>query len=275
MAKTVAFINMKGGVGKTTLAVNMAYALAKVHGKKVLLIDIDPQMNSTQYCLSQEALTQLVEEPNRTIFGFMNQQYQVKATLKKYTQDEPLENLTINVDGVFDIVASHMKLMEINLDQRPYKLRQYINNHFASKYDVIILDCPPTISEYTKMGLLAADSYVVPMKADAFSMFGLPMLQNYIDSHIYGEFGHEINFIGIILNMVIPNRLIYKKVKEKLKNDWKDYIFMNEIPYREVIVKGLDDELNKNKYIVDMTAETELRKNIEELSLELIQRGRL
>ena len=113
------------------------------------------------------------------------------------------------------------------------------------------------------------------MKADAFSMFGLPMLQNYIDSHIYGEFGHEINFIGIILNMVIPNRLIYKKVKEKLKNDWKDYIFMNEIPYREVIVKGLDDELNKNKYIVDMTAETELRKNIEELSLELIQRGRL
>ena len=75
--------------------------------------------------------------------------------------------------------------------------------------------------------------------------------------------------------MVIPNRLIYKKVKEKLKNDWKDYIFMNEIPYREVIVKGLDDELNKNKYIVDMTAETELRKNIEELSLELIQRGRL
>ena len=65
------------------------------------------------------------------------------------------------------------------------------------------------------------------------------------------------------------------KVKEKLKNDWKDYIFMNEIPYREVIVKGLDDELNKNKYIVDMTAETELRKNIEELSLELIQRGRL
>lgn len=75
--------------------------------------------------------------------------------------------------------------------------------------------------------------------------------------------------------MVIPSRLIYKKVKEKLKNDWKDYIFMNEIPYREVIVKGLDDELNKNKYIVDMTAETELRKNIEELSLELIQRGRL
>ena len=75
--------------------------------------------------------------------------------------------------------------------------------------------------------------------------------------------------------MVIPNRLIYKKVKDKLKNDWKDYIFMNEIPYREVIVKGLDDELNKNKYIVDMTAETELRKNIEELSLELIQRGRL
>ena len=69
--------------------------------------------------------------------------------------------------------------------------------------------------------------------------------------------------------------LYQTKVKEKLKNDWKDYIFMNEIPYREVIVKGLDDELNKNKYIVDMTAETELRKNIEELSLELIQRGRL
>lgn len=275
MAKTVAFINMKGGVGKTTLAVNMAYALAKQHGKKVLLIDIDPQMNSTQYCLSQEALNKLIEEPNRTIFGFMNPQYQVKSTLKKYTPDEPLENLTINVDGVFDIVPSHMRLMEINLDQRPYKLRQYISSHFASRYDVIILDCPPTISEYTKMGLLAADSYVVPMKADAFSMFGLPMLQSYIDNHINGEFGHEIDFIGIILNMVIPNRLIYKKVKDRLKNNWGEYIFTNEIPYREVIVKGLDDELNKNKYIVDMTTDQELQKNIKGVAIELIQRGRL
>ncbi len=275
MAKTVAFINMKGGVGKTTLAVNMAYALAKLKGKKVLLIDIDPQMNSTQYCLSEEMMVKLIDEPNKTIFGFMNPEYKVKATLKKYAQDEPLENLTINVDGVFDIVPSHMRLMEINIDQSPYKLRQYINNNFASRYDIIILDCPPTISEYTKMGLLAADSYVVPMKADSFSMFGLPMLQNYIDNHIYGEFGHEITFIGIILNMVIPNRLIYKKVKEKLKTDWAEHIFTNEIPYKEAIVKGLDDELNKNKYMINMASEKELQKTMEAAVVELMARGRM
>lgn len=274
MARTIAFINMKGGVGKTTLAVNMAYAMGKLNGKRVLLIDIDPQMNSTHYCLSEDALDGLMENPNKTIFGFLNPKYRTKITRKNYAPNEPLGELTVNVNGVFDLVPSHLKMMELNISERPFKLRQYIQENFTDRYDVIILDCPPTISEYTKMGLLAADSYVVPMRADAFSMFGLPMLQEYVEDHIYTEFEHELKFIGIILNMVLPNRVIYKKVKEHLRRYWGEYIFVNEIPYREVIVKGLDDSLNKNKFMVDME-DKELAKKAENTAKELIQRGRL
>lgn len=275
MAKTIAFINMKGGVGKTTLAVNMAYALAKLHELKVLLIDIDPQMNSTHYCLSEEAMEELIDEPNRTIYGFLNPKYKAMTTRKNYMPDEPIEDLTMSVEGVFDIVPSHLKMMEINIANHPFKLRQYINENFAGKYDVIILDCPPTISDYTKMGLLAADSYLVPMRADAFSMFGLPMLQEYVQEHIHREFDHKLDFVGILLNMVLPNRVIYKKVKERLREHWGDALFTNEIPYREIIVKGLDDSLNKNKFMVDMAGDKELRETAARAARELMQRGRL
>lgn len=275
MAKTIAFINMKGGVGKTTLAVNMAYALAKLHKRKVLLIDIDPQMNSTHYCLTESELDLLMEEPNRTIYGFLNPKYKAKTTRKNYTPDEPIQNLAISVEDTFDLVASHLKMMEINISERPFKLRQYINENFSSVYDVIILDCPPTISEYTKMGLLAADSYLVPMRADAFSMFGLPMLQEYVSEHIFAEFEHQLDFVGILLNMVLSSRVIYKKVKERLQQHWGEYIFTNEIPYREVIVKGLDDSLNKNKFMIDMTEDSKLQDAAANAARELIQRGRL
>lgn len=275
MARTIAFINMKGGVGKTTLAVNMAYALAKLHKRKVLLIDIDPQMNSTHYCLTESELDLLMEEPNRTIYGFLNPKYKAKTTRKNYTPDEPITNLTLSVDGTFDIVASHLKMMELNISERPFKLRQYINENFVSSYDVIILDCPPTISEYTKMGLLAADSYLVPMRADAFSMFGLPMLQEYVNDHIFTEFEHKLDFIGILLNMVIPNRVIYKKVRERLQKNWGEYVFTNEIPYREIIVKGLDDSLNKNKFMIDMTTDSVLQTAVKNATAELIRKGRL
>lgn len=102
--------------------------------------------------------------------------------------------------------------MTLNLAAGPYKLRQYIQNELSEKYDIVIIDCPPTISEYTKVSLLASDMYLVPMKAEPLSVFGLPMLENYVKETIQGQFEHEIKFVGIVLNMVIPSRLLYKRI---------------------------------------------------------------
>lgn len=190
MAKVITFINMKGGVGKTTLAVNVAYTLSKVEGKKVILIDMDPQMNATQYTLTEPQMNEILDDRNKSVYGCLSPDYQTNSVLKGYEQRKE-EKWIFNVDNTFDIIPSSLHIMTLNLAAGPYKLRQYIQNELSEKYDIVIIDCPPTISEYTKVSLLASDMYLVPMKAEPLSVFGLPMLENYVKETIQGQFEHE------------------------------------------------------------------------------------
>jgi len=273
MAKKIAFINMKGGVGKTTLAVNVAYTLTKEENKKVLLIDMDPQMNATQYTLKQEYVEEILENRNRSVYGCLSPDYKTNTTLKSYEESDEGDWI-FEVEHNFDIIPSSLDIMRLNLSDSPYKLRQYIKNELDDKYDVIIIDCPPTISEYTKVSLLAADMYLVPMKTDSLSVFGLPMLENYIQETIIGEFQHTIECVGIVLNMVMPQRLLYKKNKPIIQHKWKSKLFQNELKQCEEIVKGLDPGLSQQKYIVNMD-NSEIVSQIKNITRQLVQKGRL
>lgn len=273
MAKKIAFINMKGGVGKTTLAVNVAYTLAKNENKKVLLIDMDPQMNATQYVLEEEQMDEIIKDRKRSIFGCLSPDYKTNTTLKGYKESSE-KNWIFSVEDNFDIIPSSLDIMTLNLSESPYKLKQYIKNELDDIYDVIIIDCPPTISDYTKVSLLAADLYLVPMKADSLSVFGLPMLQNYIEDTINGEFEHNIEFLGIVLNMVIPTRKLYQKNKPIIQKRWTAKLFQNELKQCEDIVKGLDSELSATKYILDMGNE-DIVSQIKNITKQVLQKGRL
>lgn len=274
MAKILAFINMKGGVGKTTLAVNAAYTLAKIEKKKILLIDMDPQMNATQYTLSEDQVEEIINDRSKSVFGFLSSEYKVSATQKSYSSPSTVEKFIFPVEDVFDIIPSSLDIMKLNLTESPFKLRQYITENLNSKYDIIILDCPPTISAYTKISLLAADMYLVPMKADSLSLFGLPMLQSYISDTIEGEFEHKIEFVGIILNMVNSSRLLYKKIKPQILKEWKTKLFTNEIFQRECIIKGLDGSFETKKYIIDMD-DPILVDQMKNVTKEILQKGRI
>ncbi len=280
MAKTIAFINMKGGVGKTTLAVNTAYTLAKIEGKKVLIIDMDPQMNATQYTLREEQMDEILADRSKSIFGCLSPDYVTNTVIKNEQDEENKEaddesKWIFNVDDIFDIIPSSLDIMTLNLAATPFKLQQYIKNNLDSQYDVIIIDCPPTISDYTKVSLLAADLYLVPMKADSLSVFGLPMLENYVKKTIQGEFQHNINCVGIVLNMVIPNRLLYKKNQPIIRKRWNTLLFQNELNQCEDIVKGLDPELSgNNKYIIDMNNPT-IVNQMKNITKQLLQKGRI
>ncbi|HHX59426.1 MAG TPA: ParA family protein [Epulopiscium sp.] len=273
MSKKIAFINMKGGVGKTTLAVNVAYTLAKSENKKVLLIDMDPQMNATQYALEEDQMEEIIKDRNKSIFGCLSPDYKTNTTLKGYKKMQE-EKWIFSVEGSYDIIPSSLDIMTLNLSESPFKLRQYIKNELDNIYDVIIIDCPPTISDYTKVSLLAADLYLVPMKADSLSVFGLPMLENYIEETINGEFEHNIEFLGIVLNMTIPSRLLYQKNKPIIQKKWAGKLFQNELKQCEHIVKGLDSELSKNKYILDMD-NVDIVSQIKNITKQIVQKGRL
>lgn len=272
----IAFINMKGGVGKTTLAVNVGYTMAKHFKKRVLIIDMDPQMNATQYLLrDEEKLKEILENPGKTIYSILDTKRTIPQVIteeKSKTENTP-EKPVIEIDENLYLLPSHLQVMTINLNDGPFRLKRAIDNMFRNEFDVILIDSPPTISSYTKLTLIASDYYIVPMKPDVLSLFGLPLLEAYI-SLIKQEFGLTIEFLGIILNMVDTRLILYKNIKEKLtsKPEWSRKLFKSEIKHATKIARGIDPE-ERTQYIYEMDGD--LKKLIIDLTEEILSKSRL
>lgn len=111
MSEVITFINMKGGVGKTTLAVNVAYTLSKIEGKKVLLIDMDPQMNATQYTLTESQMNEILEDRNKSVYGCLSPDYQANSVLDGYEQRKE-EKWIFNVENTFDKYIDEFKFVK-------------------------------------------------------------------------------------------------------------------------------------------------------------------
>jgi len=269
---------MKGGVGKTTLAVNIAYTLSKEFGKKVLLIDVDPQMNTSQYTLDASQVNEIMKAPEKTLFGILSEDFGVQGIIKTAQKINLASDVIFEVDENFYVIPSHLAMMGQDLDKRIFRLRNYIKeNKIKNIYDIIILDLPPTISVYTNIALLASDLYLVPMKTDFLSLFGLPLLENYI-LRLKKEYDHELDLLGIVLTMVRPELKIYKDVKSRLleNKDWAEKIFVHELKYRTEIEKSLSPEEKdiSSPFIIDLDND-ELKSQMINITLEFIQRMRL
>jgi len=250
----ISFMNMKGGVGKTTLAVNVAYALAYVHKKKVLIVDGDPQFNATQYLLeSEEYLEHVNDEKKGTIRDIFVPRRPGKInTVKGISKNSnkgkmSLSDCSLSVfdggqnRGKLDLVPSTLQLMDIETSSRgtETKLKTYLKEK-ATAYDYVIIDCPPTISIFTQAAILASDKYLVPIKPDPLSVLGLPLLERWLEEYT-DDAGVKVESVGLVLTLVrgpLPKAM--RDVIDELRAERTDAVFAQHLSVSTDVAKSVD-----------------------------------
>jgi chromosome partitioning protein len=211
-AKKVSVINMKGGVGKTTLSINLGLFLSEFKNKKVLLIDLDPQANATILGMSPEELLNHKEHKKTIADLFINCFKQYGPFQKKETEKIILDQYvnrckTVDENSFFDLIPSEIYLSSIlrGLPLGPYELNKLLINEAEKKYDYILIDCAPTYSVLTTLALAATGSILIPVMADTFGINGVDLMKQVIEEHKL-DYGQEIKIIGIVITMFDKNK---------------------------------------------------------------------
>jgi len=232
MAKVISVLNMKGGVGKTTLSVNIAYILANYHEQKVLLIDIDPQFNATQYLVHQDVIVKHFENKKTVLDIIMPQKEEninlVTSAKKKKNSTPKLEDFIINISSTngttFDIIPSTLNLIEIeNSERGAEKNLKYFIKKYCKHYDIIIIDCPPTLGIHTLSAFLAAEYYVIPVKPDFLSSLGLSLLERALEKY-KKRHHHKLKPLGMVFTIVDLRPSLTFKIMDEIRNSRRSCI---------------------------------------------------
>lgn len=209
MAKVLAFANQKGGVGKTTSAVNVALSLA-VSEVKTLLIDLDPQANATT------GLSDLFDEINGNVYDVLINQATIKSTITK----TEFPNLDI-LGSTNDLVGAEIELVSIMA--REFQLQSELKK-VKRFYDIIIIDCPPSLGLLTINAFTSADSLIIPIQCEYYALEGLGQLLNTIRL-VQNHLNKKLDITGVIMTMYDSRLNLSKQVVEEIKGFFKDKLF--------------------------------------------------
>ena len=217
--KIISVINQKGGVGKTTTVINLAAGLT-IKGKKILVIDLDPQGNATTGLgLSTN------DTSDRTIYSVLNGTRKVSEVINK-TSIENLDLIPSNVD------LSGLEIETAGDTRRAFILKEqitaYLNNSRGS-YDYVLIDCPPSLSLLTIMALVASSSLVVPLQTEFFALEGLTQLMKTIE-RIKTNLNPKLLIKGILLTMYDKRNKLSSQVEAEAREYFKDKVYQTVVP---------------------------------------------
>ncbi|OUN98613.1 ParA family protein [Bacteroides clarus] len=253
----ISFINMKGGVGKTTLSTNVCYNLAQKEGKKVLFVDIDPQFNATQCFFTGENYIKYCQAKHDTICDLFADGVVRKVSTvdgEKTTKARAFKDIKPHkINDNLYILPGNLELFKIEITAQSgwvNRLKNYlqeIDEEFG--FDYAIIDTPPTPSIWMTSALLASNYYVIPVKPDPLSLTGIDLLRSIIEQK-QSDLDLGVKCIGLVLTMTETATRVYSAAISNIKGNkyWKNFLYKKELPKR---IKVAEHQLDQ-KFIYDI-----------------------
>jgi chromosome partitioning protein len=212
MGQTIVFANQKGGVGKTTTAVNLGAYLAEA-GKRVLLVDFDPQSNTTSSVGARRDQKGIYE----VIMGRMSADEAIQAC--------SVANLSI-IPSTIDLTGATVEL--VDQDEREYFLKRSLAP-ISERFDYIFIDCPPSLGLLTLNGLVAADSVIIPLQCEYFALEGLSLLLKTVN-RVQKALNTKLSIGGILFTMYDTRTRLAHDIVQEVTGYFKEKVFRTIIP---------------------------------------------
>ena len=220
MGKIIAFVNQKGGVGKTTSSINLAASLGLL-GKKTLLVDLDPQGNSTTGVgISKSDLDNSIYDV------FID-----RTDIKKVVIKTKFKNL-YTIPASINLAGVDMELMEMSREDKEFIAQLQLKRHLSKivdSFDYIILDCPPSLGLITTNALAAANSVIIPVQCEFFALEGIMQLLNSI-MIAQKKLNPTLDIEGVLLTMLDNRTNLGLEVVEEIKSYFKEKVYDTIIP---------------------------------------------
>ena len=254
MSKVIAVTNQKGGVGKTTTSVNLSAALAYM-GKKVLLIDIDPQANATQGIGVDRTSLEL------TVYDAIAQ----NVPLKEIIVPTDVERLHI-VPANIDLAGVEIELSQVK-SGREQRLKSALDVE-KNKYDYVIIDCPPALGLLNTNALTAADAVLIPVQCEYYALEGLTQLLNTIllTQKVFNE---DLTIEGVLLTMLDSRTNLGIEVSQEVRKYFREKVYDVVIPRNIKLSEAPSEGLN----IFDYDRQSEGAKAYAKLAKEVVKRN--
>ena len=211
--KVFAIANQKGGVGKTSVAVNLSATLAH-YGQRVLLVDLDPQGNATTGSGIDKSAV------DKTLYGVLLGEYSVAEA-------------RIRAEGGFDVLPANRELAGaeielIDIPQREFRLKEALQP-VTHDYTFVVIDCPPALNMLTVNALTAADSVIIPMQCEYYALEGLSDLVGTL-RRVKANLNPNIEIEALVRTMYDPRSSLTNQVSDEIKNHFGDKVFDTVIP---------------------------------------------
>ena len=214
MGKIVSISNQKGGVGKTTTAINLASNLVEL-GKKILLVDIDPQGNSGS------GLGLEVQSIHKTTYELLIGDLSAReVTHKTFVQNLDIIPANINLSG--------LEVDFLGIDKKEFKLKDALTS-IQADYDYILIDCPPSLGVLTINALCASNSVMITLQTEYFALEGLSQLMRII-SLVQNQWNPSLELEGVLLTMYDKRTNLANQVAEDVRNYFKEKVYQTIIP---------------------------------------------